>query len=507
MATVFPQRSHPIERTMQPPVEADRRGSLLRHLSRYSVARYLSEVLFLIRGILLARILGPAAFGLWSQMKIALLFLQYGKLGASEAMLREIPFAAGRGDEGRAGRIRRAVFAFDLLASGMLGLALVGGSLLAQGWSADLRISWVLLAAAFLLSQVFWFAQARLRTEKRFGQVGRMLVWVALLSTAVGVPAAWQFGLPGFLVALTLAHAAVLLPAIGGGHALPRPQWDSSIVGEMLRIGFPIMAASALLLLLWNVDKLAVWVLMSREDLGIYALGAYLLIPAMLIPETVSVVLYPRLMEQFGKSANRAELEHYITRPTLVMSYLGCPALGLIFLVIHLPIQWLLPRYAPGIVPAQILVTALFFMVVARMPQVLLVSLSRQKLLLLLTAASIVVASVVAAISIRSGAGLIGAACGATAGFATYAVLVGVAAVKSLNMTRWGATRFACLTVLPCIVVAAAVALSLVVTPGTTGELLPDLAWTALRCLTLLVVSGLLIGMAHRRFGLLRRER
>ena len=80
---------------------ADSERSARAHFSDYSIARYLSEFLFLLRGLLLARILGPALFGVWSQLKIALLFLQYSQLGVHEALLREVPYALGGGHEGR----------------------------------------------------------------------------------------------------------------------------------------------------------------------------------------------------------------------------------------------------------------------------------------------------------------------------------------------------------------------------------------------------------------------
>ena len=70
--------------------EFARENSLLAHFSYYAAARYSTEFLFLLRGFILARVLGPTLFGIWTQLKMALIFLQFSQLGAHEAMMREV---------------------------------------------------------------------------------------------------------------------------------------------------------------------------------------------------------------------------------------------------------------------------------------------------------------------------------------------------------------------------------------------------------------------------------
>jgi len=76
MAEVRLRRAEP-----EPPRErggqaSDRDRSAIEHLSHYASARYISESLLLLRGFALACLLGPAGFGLWSQVKLVLIFLQ-----------------------------------------------------------------------------------------------------------------------------------------------------------------------------------------------------------------------------------------------------------------------------------------------------------------------------------------------------------------------------------------------------------------------------------------------
>jgi O-antigen/teichoic acid export membrane protein len=102
------------------------------------------------------------------------------------------------------------------------------------------------------------------------------------------------------------------------------------------------MATGGLAIFLFNIDKLAIWLLMGKENLGIYALQSHFTKTVLILPAVVAAVVYPRIMESYGKEQTIEGLKRYLTRPTLIMGYLGCPVLGILCLTIHLPIQWLL---------------------------------------------------------------------------------------------------------------------------------------------------------------------
>jgi O-antigen/teichoic acid export membrane protein len=469
-------------------------GSALAHFSSYSAARYLSEFLLLIRGFVLARILGPTLFGVWTQMKIVLVFLQFGQLGAHDAMLRGVPLAVGAGDEPRAERIKGSVLGFNLLSSMMIATTLVVSVAVCRwSWPDPMRLPWAILACIFPLSQLYWYVHLKLRSEKRFSRVSRLMVAFSCLSTLFGIVGALYCGLQGLLIGVAVSFLMVLVWAESGRLAFPRPAWDGAHLRELLKTGFPIMASGALLILLWNVDKLAIWGFMSRESLGIYALPSYLLISVTMIPEAVSAVVYPRLMESLGQAKSATTLEKYLTKPTLVISYLACPVLGVLFLALHLPILWFLPRYVLAIPPGQILIAALFFMVVTRIPHVLLVSLNRQRMLLGLTMIAVVVGVGAVSTLILSGMGLVGAALGAALSYVVYSVSAMLASLRAMRMSAGRAWSFLSAMLLPYIVTAATV----------VGALVLDLAVTGLQCLVVLTVGGVVFWWAKNRLGLL----
>jgi len=486
--------------------DGDPQRSLFAHFSYYSVGRYLSEFCLLVRGFLLAGILGPALFGVWTKIKIALLLLHYGQLGVHEAMLREVPFAVGKKRADEAETIERNVLGFDLFVAAVISLGIAAAVVLISGSPvAALRSPWLLVAAIFGASQLYWYVHLKLRAEKRFASVSRTMIGFAAASTLLGITAAHLFGLAGFLVALGLAYVLAILLASPGAAPLPRPAWSEAVLRRLIGIGFPIMASGGLATLLWNVDKIAIWGLLPRESLGVYALPSYLVISLTLFPEAVAAVLYPRLMEQLGGTSDGETAARYLVRPTLLIAYLCAPLLGALFLGLHVPVRWLLPKYVEGIVPGQILIGFLFFMAIARIPQIVLVSLNRQRLLLTLTGIAVLGTCAAVVPLLLAGHGLVGAASGMAGGYVLYSVLLLAAALRLARLSRRDLRSFLGELLLAYAATAVAVALVGKVSPAAPSSFAADLVATTLQCLGVAAVGAGLLWRAHRRYELLVR--
>lgn len=506
MAEVRLRRAEP-----EPPRErggqaSDRDRSAIEHLSHYASARYISESLLLLRGFALACLLGPAGFGLWSQVKLVLIFLQYGQLGVHEAMQREVPFALGRGEVRKAREIAGNSLGFSLSSALASGLLVLGAAALFANGSPAVRLTWMVLAGLNIVSQLYWYVVLKLRAENRLTLTSQVLVGFAALSTLLGLLGAARWGVAGFLAGCGISHVLAIAWAGGGRSPFPRPRWERKALGELLADGFPIMTSGALVLLLCNMDKLAIWWLLTREDLGIYSLQSYLLLSVLLLPESISAVLYPRLMERAARAGETGHLVEYLTRPSLIMGHFLCPALGVLFLSFHLPVRWLLPEYTPAIAPAMVLIAALYPLALSRVPFTILVALGRQRRLLALTGFSIVLGGASIWTLLVTGCGLVGAAAGAALSFAIYGALCLGAAMVALRVRGRQAASFLGQLTLPFLAAGAGVIVALVLVPSSPGSMLGDLASTILRCLVMLVPAGALTFWAHRNLRLFERR-
>jgi O-antigen/teichoic acid export membrane protein len=172
----------------------------------------------------------------------------------------------------------------------------------------------------------------------------------------------------------------------------------------------------------------------------------------------------------------------------------------------HLPVHWFLPKYDPGLPPGQVLLAGAYFMAIARIPQMLLVSLGRQRLLLALTGISVAVCVAAIGGALAAGGALIGVAFGTCFGFFFYSVLVTWASLRATRVPWRKALDFVVSLLVPFLATAAVLTLSLSIHPKPTTTFAADVAATLLRCAPVLVTAPALLWGAKRRLGLFRRR-
>ena len=254
---------------------------ILRSSSIIGGASVINIVIGLVRMKAVAVLLGPAGVGLIGLLQSlmsaasAVSALGFGTVGT-----RQIAEAVGRDDDAAIAAARRALF------WGTLGLAVAGATVF---WCLRDVLAVRVLGNAAHGPAVGWLAVgvaltvaagsqgALLNGLRRIGDIARVSVWSALLSTVVGVAALWRWGeggvlvfvLAGPLASFVLGHWYVSrLPRIQGPRT-PLPelaaQWKT-----LATLGAAFMVAG----LAATVGQLLVRVLIQHE-LGTAALGQF----------------------------------------------------------------------------------------------------------------------------------------------------------------------------------------------------------------------------------------
>ena len=129
-------------------VRRSRRDGLVAQISYAAVARYVVTGTLALRGFVLAFLMGPAIFGIWSSMRILLQFTRYSDAGARAGMIQLGTPLLGQGDARSYSQLFGAAAGCSLL-----GVLLVCGVVVAVAWrsaddAADLAQALVGLVAA-----------------------------------------------------------------------------------------------------------------------------------------------------------------------------------------------------------------------------------------------------------------------------------------------------------------------------------------------------------------------
>jgi PST family polysaccharide transporter len=284
------------------------------------VGREASRLVFTV---LLARIVGPEAFGIAAQ---AIVYI--GVVG----LLLDQGFSSALIQRRRLeGDLPGAVVSVNLAIGAVLSLATLAIAPLWAGFMSTQQLTLVLvvLAPDLIIRAVAITPRALLLREMAFRKIGIADVGSALVGGILGVVVAELGGSYWAIVVQTLSTDVVLvalLLLLGAGR---RPNLRFRALRQIA--GFSGRAFAAGLLInsvSRNIDSLLIGRFLGPEPLAFYGLAnRLLLLPVRLVSSTVGGVLFPA----FSRLAdNLAALQTQLARATRVIAVLALPVMALI---------------------------------------------------------------------------------------------------------------------------------------------------------------------------------
>jgi O-antigen/teichoic acid export membrane protein len=178
----------------------------------------------------------------------------------------------------------------------------------------------------------------------------------------------------------------------------------------LLKVGFPIMLIGLADVILRSVDKLMILGMMTPTDLGYYGLAIAISSSIYFIPSVVGQVIYPRFLERYGETGNPKKLKGYLTKSMLALAYIVPMVTCFIFLTVYLLIAYILPKYEPGLLAAKIVVLSTFFLSVATIATLFLITMGKQMKVIPLQIIAILASASIDYFVIKAGFGITGVA-------------------------------------------------------------------------------------------------
>jgi O-antigen/teichoic acid export membrane protein len=311
----------------------------------------LASVFSQVGGILAARCVGVAAWGLFQTIGIVIGYARFTQFGISNGLNRELPYFIGKGEHQRVKELAAAAQAWILIVGlatglGMLGVAgwyLVGG----DGWRAA---GWA--TNAFLMFTLFYgqfYLQVTFRTGHDFARLAiANVVQSGLALVLVALVAVWSFyGLCLRLIISGLASVALLYywrPVRGG------PKWNFGHLKHLFIIGAPIFGVGELYA--WWVSYLSrtlVWVYLGDSSVGLYFLVLQSAAALDILPQAVSQVIYPRMAEKYGRTGRIRGLLGVTVKPIAATALGMVLFIGLAWWFVEPAMRLVLPAFVDAI--------------------------------------------------------------------------------------------------------------------------------------------------------------
>lgn len=320
---------------------------------RLAVGEIGSRVPLLVLEVTLARLLGPAVYGLWSIVQTFATYGNFLHFGVSSSLARREPMLIERGEREEVRARRAAAFGFQILVVTIVALALLIAArafpyLLESVGGVEIALA---LLCVILVQQITITTQASALNEYRMmaSSIARLVFAFAFLFLGL-----WVARFEAAIFWLTLSWALALIIALAvlqfiarGILVRPRIDWQRTL--PMLSDGFPIMLQGLLRFGLMSVDKMAVFAVARPEAVGFYGIGALGASVTGLLGAMVARVSLPTLLRLRARGGADVHMQTEFTRMMRLIQTLTFAAIFVICALSPLLVHFVLPEYDPAV--------------------------------------------------------------------------------------------------------------------------------------------------------------
>lgn len=300
--------------------------------------------------VVLARLITPSEFG---RLAVAIVVNEFALMIANETIGTPLVQRAEVEHE----HLEAATLAALLLGIGLAGLTFFALPLLtAPLFGAQTTDLFRLFAPMFVISGFLIVPLARLQRSLRFSRIGIGEVIATLASTGVAVGLAFA-GLGAKAYVIGMLAGFITMTAVYLTAAPPvRPRWHPRHMRELLRFGAPAVAAGFAGVSYRNIDYMILGVRLPAAGVGFYYRAFTLGVEyERRLSGIVARIAFP-VYARTDDPAERLALRERIVRVNVAVVY---PMLAMFIAIAPILVPWLFGgRWAPAVLPAQILAVA-----------------------------------------------------------------------------------------------------------------------------------------------------
>ncbi|MBI1797522.1 MAG: oligosaccharide flippase family protein [Candidatus Eisenbacteria bacterium] len=351
----------------------------------FASSQYLVRFLNLVRGLVAARMLGPAGYGAWNAIMLLFDYGGYAPLGTYQGLDQAVPARIVDGHARRLERVKRAGLFNVAVASLLFG----GGCLLFFGTShGQIRTMWGLsgvglTVACVTLTHLSLYHLTLMRSHGNIGAVSLWFLLQSVVGVVLGLALIPAFGVWGLLWGWVTGTLLATISAMVRGHAVvplaPVPSRES---WALLAVGFPMFMFTVSSFVMRSIDRVIILRFLGTEALGLYGLGVTALTFLLTLPDAVSYVLYPQLVRRYREGGDDpAAIRDHVERAVRVLA-IAVPAFcAIAYLGADGLVDLLLPRFRGGVAALRILCFGAAGLALANIASIVLMTLGRQLML------------------------------------------------------------------------------------------------------------------------------
>ena len=330
-------------------------GDFGKVLVKFASAQVIYNILRLIAGFLVVRIIAPELYGLFSGVGIFLGYIMLGHVGTLNGLGRELPYQLGKGNIKSLKNYANTGYWISLII-GVLAFFLFS-FLAIKNYYTQGHFDLTMVYATYSVLGFFHitnnvYLPVLYRTNSDFNKLSNINI-VSAIVNIITVLLVYYYTFYGLLIrAVILIIIRFTLLYVYRPLKI-RPKIDLNSLKVLLKVGLPIYIVGQIGPL-WNtIQKNILFSVGGALQYGYYALVSIIEGAIGVIPNAFGQVVYPRMSIQSGKGLSKKEILSQVVKPTIFqfVLLLIIAIIGVFLLPLIIPIA--LPKYTNGIAAAQ----------------------------------------------------------------------------------------------------------------------------------------------------------
>ena len=323
-------------------------------LLKFAGAQGVSNILRIIAGFLVVKLIAPEVYGEFTGPGIYLTYFMLLHLGINNGLSRELPFELGSGNKERVDQYASVGLFVNTIISAFTFFVFMVVSI--QLFTSGNNTGGIIYGTYSIVSIFNLMNKAYLpvlfRTNADFDKLAKIqfiLGFVNILSVIF----VFFFGLIGLCIRMVLLFLIefALLFFQRPIRVLPKFSWSHN--KTLLKVGIPIYLVGHVNILWSNILNNIILVKGGAIFLGYYALSNIISSALGVIPNSFGQIIYPKMSIMFGEGKPLKEILKIVWTPMKMQFFMLLGIAIICSIILPLAVGILLPKYEPGVVAAQ----------------------------------------------------------------------------------------------------------------------------------------------------------
>ena len=388
-----------------------RARKMIKDSTGYAVCTVASQVIGIFTSIAMRRFLTPEMMGIWATFLLVLNYALFTDMGVFSAIEVKIPYFRGKNENDEMQNMRNTAFTFAIaLSVAMATVSIAASFLLSSKMQSDIILGIRIFALIIAATLFYNLYVSILRGDKNFSLISKVTVFNSIAMLLFVCSLTYLFKLKGIYLATLLATSASWLYIRSKTDYKLKLCFNPNLIKSLSKIGLPMLIGGIVYTVLLSIDRIMIVKMLGPAFLGYYSIAMLALTYVYTFPNLLAIVISPNMQEDFGKNDSRERILEYVKQPSIILAYMFPLVLAAAYYAIPLLVEYVLPKYIPGIASMKMLLIGCFFISLVPLAQNFIIAINKQIVLIPITAAAVFTGLVLNYAMIKMGYGITGVA-------------------------------------------------------------------------------------------------